>query len=70
MLQRQIDEAYAILEKPQQPDETLLGQFEERAAREIRAFAEKQDQRREEAEKKLLQIRFRGASAQRIESGL
>lgn len=61
MLKQQIREAYTVLQTPKKPDEMLLRQFEQRAESEIRAFSEKQDRIREEAEKKLLQIRFRGS---------
>jgi len=59
MLRDQVQEAYKIIENPMKPDEQLLAQFRQRAESEIRVFAEEQDRIREEAEKKLRQIRFR-----------
>lgn len=59
MRKEQITEAYSIIGKPQKPDESLLSQFEREAEAQIKRFADEQERIREEAERALLQIRFR-----------
>lgn len=66
MSKQQIDAARAILNAPKKPDEQLLAQFQARAERDIRTFAAQQERRREEAERHLLQVRFRAGSGVRV----